>query len=199
MKKFLSLLCLCGGLLSCTSGEIEPPKTTVALSQDQPTQIGSDTRVSFSSDGVVRAVLKAKGVRMYEQQHYTLLDSSVRVDFFNQQNIHSSVLTSRRAFINDLNKNMTAYDSVRIVSDSGTVVITDSLLWDNTKKEIRSDAFVRITEPNGRVTNGHGFVSDQELTNYHILHPIIDAPGDFKNPNAPQPIATPFKTGLGNQ
>ena len=182
------------GLLSCTSGEVEPPKTNIIATDDQPTQVGSNTRVTFSSDGIVRAIMNAKGVRMYERQHFTKLDSAVRVDFFNQDNQHSSVLTSHRAFINDLNKNMTAYDSVLIVSDSGTVVLTDSLFWDNTTKQIRSDADVKITEPNGRITRGKGFVSDQELTNYHILHPIIDAPaGVYQNPNVQQPLSTPFK------
>jgi hypothetical protein len=90
---------------------------------------------------------------------------------------------------------MTAYDSVKIVSDSGTLVETDSLLWDNNAKEIRSDAFVRITEKNGRITNGHGFVSDQDMENYHILHPIIDAPADsYQNPRSQAPLSTPFKT-----
>ncbi len=181
-------------LASCTSGDTEPPRTNIAADENQPTQTGSNTRVSFSSDGIVRAILNAKGIRMFERQHYTLLDSAVRVDFFDKENKHSSVLTGRRAFINDLNKNMTAYDSVRIVSDSGTTVLTDSLFWDNTTKEIRSDADVTISEKNGRITKGKGFVSDQDMTNYHILHPVIDAPSSvFQNPNTQQPLSTPFK------
>ena len=55
---------------------------------------------------MVRAVLNARGVRIYDQAHYTLLDSAVRVDFFDKENKHSSILTSRRAQINDLNKNI---------------------------------------------------------------------------------------------
>jgi LPS export ABC transporter protein LptC len=181
-------------LNSCTSGETEPPRTNIAADENQATQTGSNTRVAFSSDGIVRAILNAKGIRMFERQHYTLLDSAVRVDFFDQQNRHSSILTSHRAFINDLNKNMTAYDSVRIVSDSGTTVNTDSLFWDNNTKLIHSDANVVITEKNGRITKGKGFESDQDMTDYHILHPVIDAPASvFQNPNAQQPLATPFK------
>lgn len=186
-------------LTSCTSGEVTPPKSATIAEQEGPTQIGTDTRVTFSSDGKVRAVLNARGIRIWERQRYTKLDSSVRVDFFDKENKHSSVLTSRRAFINDNTKNMTAYDSVRIASDSGTVVITDSLLWDNQTHEIRSDAFVRITERNGRITNGRGFVSDQDMTNYHILHPIIDAPTSaYQNPSSVAPLSTPIKPSFGN-
>ena len=185
---------------SCSTGDLEPPRTSTTISKNEPSQSGSNTRVSFSSDGMVRAVLNARGIRIYDQAHYTLLDSAVRVDFFDKENKHSSILTSRRAQINDLNKNMTAYDSVKVASDAGTLVETDSLVWDNSNKEIRSDAFVKITEANGRITRGHGFVSDQELQNYHILRPIIDAPSSvYQNSNSSPGLSTPFKTGMGGQ
>jgi hypothetical protein len=58
---------------------------------------------------------------------------------------------------------------------------------------------VRITERNGRITNGRGFVSDQDMTNYHILHPIIDAPTSaYQNPSSVAPLSTPIKPSFGN-
>jgi LPS export ABC transporter protein LptC len=155
--------------------------------------------MTFSSDGKVRAVMNARGVRVFEAKRHTLLDSSVHVDFFDRESKHSSVLTSHRAYIDDNTKNMTAYDSVRILSDSGTLVQTDSLVWDNGTHKLRSDAFVQITERTGRITKGHGFESDQDLVNYKILLPIIDAPSNsFQNMNgAPafspqsQPLSMP--------
>jgi LPS export ABC transporter protein LptC len=148
--------------------------------------------MSFSSDGKVRAVMNASGVRVFEQKRYTLLDSAVHVDFFDRDANHSSVLTSRRAFIDDNTHNMTAYDSVRVLSDSGTLVETDSLLWDNNTHKLHSDAFVRITEKSGRITRGHGFESDQDLVNYKILLPIIDAPSStFENMNNAPAFSSP--------
>src|SRR5205823_1227780 len=105
---------------------------------------------------------------------------------------HSSVLTSHRAFIDDNTKNMTAYDSVKVLSDSGTLVETDSLLWDNGTHKMHSDAYVRITEKSGRITRGHGFESDQDLVNYKILLPIIDAPSStFENMNNRPTFSSP--------
>jgi LPS export ABC transporter protein LptC len=148
--------------------------------------------MSFSSDGKVRAVMNARGVRVFEQKRYTLLDSAVHVDFFDGDANHSSVLTSHRAYIDDNTKNMTAYDSVRVLSDSGTLVETDSLLWDNLTHKLHSDAFVRITEKSGRITRGHGFESDQDLVNYKILLPIIDAPSStFENMNRTPSFSSP--------
>ena len=169
-------------LSSCGSNEVKPTTASLTSSDELPSQTSAHTRMSFSSDGKVRAVMNASGVRVFEQKRHTLLDSSVHVDFFDRDANHSSVLTSHRAFIDDNTHNMTAYDSVRVLSDSGTLVETDSLLWDNNNHKLHSDAFVRITEKSGRITRGHGFESDQDLVNYKILLPIIDAPSStFEN------------------
>jgi len=177
---------------SCATNEVKPTIIALASTDEMPSQTSEHTRMAFSSEGKIRAVMNAKGVRVFEQKRYTMLDSSVRVDFFDRESNHSSVLTSHRAYIDDNTKNMTAYDSVRVLSDSGTLVQTDSLLWDNGTHKLHSDAFVRISEKSGRVTRGHGFESDQDLTNYKILLPIIDAPtSTFENPSGAPTFSSP--------
>jgi LPS export ABC transporter protein LptC len=188
---------LFGFLTSCSSNEVKPNAAPLASSDDLPSQTSAHTRMSFSSGGKIRAVMNAKGVRTFEQKRYTLLDSSVHVDFFDRDANHSSLLTSHRAFIDDNTKNMTAYDSVRVLSDSGTLVETDSLVWDNTTHKLRSDAFVRITEKTGRITRGHGFESDQDLINYKILQPIIDAPSSTFESHNPAPAFSTPSQNLG--
>lgn len=188
----LALLLLFSCLASCGTKEVRPTTEPIQSVDELPSQTSAHTRMSFSSDGMIRAVMNAKGVRVFEQKRHTLLDSSVHVDFFNSDGGHSSVLTSHRAYIDDNTKNMTAYDSVRILSDSGTLVETDSLLWDNGTHKLHSDAFVRITEKTGRITRGHGFESDQDLVNYKILLPIIDAPtSTFERMNNAPSFAPP--------
>jgi LPS export ABC transporter protein LptC len=198
MKVLLFLIFLLAFfLVSCSSNEVKPSTAPLASSDEFPTQISAHTRMSFSTDGKIRAVMNARGVRVFEQKRYTLLDSSVHVDFFNREGSHSSILTSHRAFIDDNTRNMTAYDSVRVLSDSGTLVETDSLLWNNTTHKLRSDAFVKISEKSGRVTRGHGFESDQDLVNYKILQPIIDAPsGAFQNMNSTPAFSSPTQPAV---
>src|SRR5439155_18767708 len=133
--------------------------------------------MQFTSEGKTRAVLFAKRIRNYQRKSYTLLDSGVTVDFFDREGKHSSRLTSQTARVDDNTKNMIAYGNVHIVSDSGTIVDTDSLMWQNAAAKLKSDAFVHIQEPSGRVTSGRGFESDQSLSNYAIAHPTIVASG----------------------
>ena len=90
--------------------------------------------------------------------------------------------------IDDRTKNMIAYDSVRTKSDAGVLVETDSLVWDNVTRHIRSEAFVRITEKNGRITTGYGFESDQDLINYRIKRPTILAPRWCRASSSPRSL-----------
>ena len=203
MKRIAALLvavALCGS--GCTDTSKVEPNTVKPLDPhaEIPSQISYNTAMNFSSAGLMRAILHAGRVQTFDTKHYTLLDSSVRVDFFDKLGLHSSRLTSRMARINLMTNNMTAYDHVHIVSDSGTVVDTDSLEWDNSKQTLHSDAAVRIAEKNGRITKGTGFESDQSLTHYTITHPVIEAPASsLQQPgstSAPQP-QSPAIPGAG--
>lgn len=189
----LLLLVACG-----QDPKLQPGITGIINPEEQPTQVSYNTTLHFSSEGKQRATLLAGRIRVYDRRKQTVLDSSVRVDFFDKQGKHSSALTARWANINDVTRMMVAYDSVKIVSDSGTTVYTDSLTWDNQTQRISSPAFVRIVEKNGRVTTGHGFESDQTLSNYKILRTTIVAPGssleDMSPRSAPRtnaPIGSP--------
>jgi LPS export ABC transporter protein LptC len=164
-------------LASCDDAEKVQPVNIAGVS-DHPAQISYNTTMTFSSEGIVKAVLHARRVRTYEDQRFTYLDSGVRVNFFDREGRHTTTLTSQSASVNLANNNMTAYTNVHIVSDSGTVVDTDSLQWLNKEQQLHSDAHVRIAEKNGRVTTGIGFQSDQSLAHYQILRPTIETPGD---------------------
>ncbi|MDP4200846.1 MAG: LPS export ABC transporter periplasmic protein LptC [Bacteroidota bacterium] len=166
---------------SCDEGPKVMPGTTqngirVPVGLDKPTQVSYNTSMNFSSSGMLRAILHAGRIQQFDTKRYTWLDSSVKVDFYNRDGKHSTILTSMSARVNQLTNNMTAYGHVHIVSDSGTVVDTDSLEWLNKEQTLHSDAAVHIVEPNGRITDGVGFESDQNLEHYHILHPVILAP-----------------------
>jgi len=193
----LLILLILLGLQSCDDGpkvipSVAPIGITGANGLDKPSQVSYGTTMSFSSGGMLRAILHAGRVQTFDIKRYTWLDSSVKVDFYDKTGRRSSVLTSASARVNQATNNMTAYTNVRIVSDSGAIVETDSLEWLNKDQTLHSDAPVHIVEPNGRITDGIGFESDQNLMHYRILRPVIVTPsGVFeintrKNESGPQ-------------
>jgi LPS export ABC transporter protein LptC len=149
--------------------KIKPAALGGLSSASMPSQESWTTTVTFSDTGVVKAILKAGHLSMYEDSRTTLLDSGVHVDFFDEFGKHSSVLTSRSGSVDEATNNLTAVGNVVVISDSGVVVKTEKMKWDNARQRILSDEFVRITSPKEQL-QGRGFESDQNLRNYKIFH-----------------------------
>ena len=77
------------------------------------------------------------------------------------------MLTAQSATVDDITKNMTARGNCVVVSDSGTTLTTEVLQWDNRRRKIHSDQFVRIVSPK-EILQGYGFEADQNLNDYVI-------------------------------
>lgn len=135
--------------------------------QTTASQESWNSTVTFTDSGKVKAVLKAGHIAVYTDKQYTLLDDGVKVDFYDQQEQHTSVLTSKRAKVDDRTHDMEAYEHVVVISDSGTVVETEKLLWTSSTRKVHGDEFVKITSPSESL-QGYGFESDQSLKNYTI-------------------------------
>lgn len=133
-----------------------------------PSQESWNSTVTFLDSGTVRAILKAGHISQYEGSGQTLLDGGVHLDFFDAEGKHSSVLTSESGKADERTYNLEAIGNVVVTSDSGVVVRTQHMYWDNKQQKIYSDDFVRITSPK-EVLQGTGFESDQNLHNYRIF------------------------------
>ncbi|HEX9657334.1 MAG TPA: LPS export ABC transporter periplasmic protein LptC [Bacteroidota bacterium] len=135
---------------------------------DIPTHQSWNSTVTFSDSARIKAILWAGKISSYSDKMFTLLDDSLRVDFFNEEQQHTSVLTALRGRVDDRTRDFAAYLNVVVISDSGTTLKTDSLFWQNATRKIFTDAFVEIISATEHIS-GHGLVSDQSLKNYKIM------------------------------
>jgi LPS export ABC transporter protein LptC len=155
-------------LLLCGCEEKVKPSLVPLAQTDMPSQESWRSRVIFSDSARTKAVLWAGHIAVYGDQRYTLLDDSIHVDFFNEREQHTSVLTARRGKVNDVTQDFEAYEQVVVVSDGGVVLRTDRLFWTNATRKIHTDAFVDIVSPTEHIM-GQGMQSDQGLKNYEIF------------------------------
>jgi LPS export ABC transporter protein LptC len=169
VKKEIVLIVVCGIFLAAgCEDKIKPSVLGGVSSATLPSQESWNATITFTDSGVVKAILKAGHISAYEGTKQTSLDHGVHVDFFDEFGTHSSVLTSQTGKVDENTNNLEAIGNVVVVSDSGVVVETEKLFWNNQRQLIHSDEFVKITSPKENL-QGHGFESDQNLKNYKIF------------------------------
>jgi len=164
-------------IAGCSNEKVKPTIDQSLEVSEIPLQESWDAVVFFSDSGRTKAILHAGHLRVFDKTRETLLDNHIMVEFYDN-NIHkTSTLTAMRGKVLDATKDLFAYDSVVVVSDSGTVVKTDELMFRDKDKKIISDKFVTIVSPKETI-QGYGFESDQALRNYVIYNVTYSARTD---------------------
>jgi LPS export ABC transporter protein LptC len=153
-------------LMGCEE-KIKP--SVVSIGQKEiPAQESWSSTVTFSDSARIKAILWAGHIASYTDQHFTLLGDSIHVDFYNEHEVHTSLLTARRGKVNDQTQDFEAHENVVVISDDGTILRTERLFWTSAEQRIHTDAFVDIVSATEHIM-GHGLVSDQGLKNYKIF------------------------------
>lgn len=166
--KIILILSLAFLVYSCSDQKVKPSIDPSLNVEELPAQESWDATIFFSDSGRTTAILKAGHLQMFSESQETLLDEGVKVDFYNEEEIKTTTLTSKRGRVDDATRDLYAMDSVVVESDSVTIK-TDELKWRNSDKKIVSDKFVTIISPKEKI-QGYGFESDQHLENYVIYN-----------------------------
>jgi len=155
-------------LLSCES-RLKPAVSSDMPTGAPPSQESWGITVAFADSGRTRAVLRAGHVAVYPNTEITILNQGIKVDFFDREEHHTSVLTADSGQVDDRTHNLKAFGNVIVVSDSGVTLRTTELGWDNARRLIHTNSYVRITSPTEEI-EGQGFESNESLTDYRIFH-----------------------------
>ncbi len=168
MKKIFTTIFFFILAISCSEDKIQPSIDKTNVQGEIPSNESWKSKVMFTDEGKIKAVLFTDHLKMYEMQKITLLDG-VQINFYNKDQKNTSWLTSLKGKVDDVTKNMFAFDSVVARNDSGTVLKTSELMWRQNDQRILTDKFVTITSPK-EIIQGFGFESDQHLNNYVIYN-----------------------------
>lgn len=148
--------------------KIKPSIANTSVAQDVPAQESWNAVITFTDSGRVTAVVHAGHIAVYPQRKVTVLDEGIRIDFFDEHEQHTSVLTAERGSVDDATNDLAAYGNVVVVSDSGTTLKTQELFWNNSTQRVHTQAYVEIISPEEMI-QGHGMESDHSLLNYRIF------------------------------
>ena len=164
--RWIAWLVLIFAFLGCE--EKTKPSVVPLSGAELPSQESWNSTITFSDSARIKAILWSGHIARFTSERYTLLTDSIRVDFYDADQHHSSLLKALRGRVNDATQDFAAYGNVYVISDSGTVLKTDSLFWNNATRKIYTAAFVDILSPSEHIM-GTGMESDQGLKNYKIF------------------------------
>lgn len=166
--KYYLLISILFFAISCNEEKIEPQLTKENIKGEIPSHESWDSKIVFSDNGKIKAVLFADHLTKYDIQKITFL-KGVKIDFYDKEQINTSTLTSKKGKVDDITRDMYAIDDVVAVNDSGTVLKTQELKWRNSDQKIVTDQFVSI-KSSKEIIEGYGLESDQSLHNYVIFN-----------------------------
>lgn len=165
MKALLIFLVLIS-LIGCDSAPSEKTKVDTVR---YPSQESWNTHLTITHEGRKTAVMQAAHVRKFADMKITLISDGLTIDFFNDQGQHTSILTAKGGELKDVRQDMLAYGNVIVTSDSGAVLFSDTLRWDNKKQKIISEIPVKIVTKTDTLF-GDTFISGPNLENYQLTN-----------------------------
>ncbi|UCD37117.1 MAG: LPS export ABC transporter periplasmic protein LptC [Fidelibacterota bacterium] len=129
------------------------------------------SKVVISRSGQLVAAADSRRMIKYNDRDMAHLVGEVNVDFYDEQGLHMSHLFADSADINTRANTMSAFGHVIIRSDSGLVLETETLRWDDTYDMVATEDTVRFTTLEYDTLYGVGFESDVDLTHWKIYQP----------------------------
>ena len=155
-------------LIGCEE-KINPTVLPQVDGKSLPEQESWNSTVTLTDSGQVKAVIRAGYIRVYEEPRRTMLSERVVVDFYNDEGVKNSVLTSHEGMVNDVTNDFEAWRDVVVVSqEDSTTLRTERLFWDNRKQLIHTPEFVSIVSSKEKI-QGTGFEAEQNLKRYRIF------------------------------
>ncbi|MBN8706443.1 MAG: LPS export ABC transporter periplasmic protein LptC [Bacteroidetes bacterium] len=143
---------------------------TELLPSGAPTNQLWNMTTTLTDSGLVKSIIKAGYTAKFgrAEESKTHMDSSVYVQMFDEEGNLTSTLTCGRGIIDDITKDMEAFDRVKLVTQDGTILESEYLKFLQTTGKISSDRFVTITKPT-QILRGTGFESDRNVINFKIF------------------------------
>ena len=104
--------------------------------------------------------LLADTAKIYDKKNCSVADS-IYVRFYNGDTV-SSVLTAKEGYANMKTSDLSARYNVIVRSTTGSTLYTEQIKWDNTRRKITSDTYVKIVRKRDTLT-GIGMESNADL------------------------------------
>lgn len=151
-------------------------------SDTMPVEIAENIKVYYSDSGMLRAYLQSPLMLKFEEEEepYIEFPKGVKVIFYDSLEREQTQITARYGINYEDKRLMEARNKVVVINyEKDEKLETERLVWNQRKRIIFSDVFVKITTRD-KVIYGDGLESDESFTKYTIKNPsgVIEADED---------------------
>lgn len=181
MRPLLAVLLFFMLLASCKN-DIETINLVTAESL-APNMTDKDVEIIFSDSAKMKIKLMSPLLQHYvKDTSYMVFPQGIHVLFYDDSLKVKTELTSKYAIRYDGLGRMEARNDVVLTNIKGEKLNTERLIWDENKKLIYTDAFVKIATAD-EIIFGDGLESNQDFSKYRIIKPTgtLVVPADEKN------------------
>ena len=155
-------------LVACSNDLEKIREISIQNEEVYPLETIKDCEIIYSDSAQVRVILNANEMNRYaSEKNYIEFKNGLKVQFFDFEGKKQSEMQSNYAIIDEENNIMQAQQSVVLRNVEGNRLESEILNWDQDKKQIYTDDFVKIISKN-EVIYGKGLVSNEDFSKYTI-------------------------------
>lgn len=143
MKYFATIIL---GLLFCSSCVNDLNKVKALSEKGSGVEVARDIKsYYYGPNGNLKGILTAPVLYRYlRDTPYTLMDSGLKVDFYNDSLQLQSILTARKGQYFEKTSDIIVSDSVVVTTMDNKKLLTDELRWDPKRQEFYNNKPTRI-------------------------------------------------------
>jgi LPS export ABC transporter protein LptC len=156
-------------LYACIEQDIETLKRLPA-EQVFPAEVSQEVEMIYSDSAIIKAILTAPLMERYvSPKEQIIMPNGLLVIFYERDLKETSRLRAEYGIRHE-NENLTeVMRDVLVINIDGDSMMTEHLVWDETKDEIHSDAFVKVITAE-EIIMSEGFKSNVAFTDYEFYN-----------------------------
>lgn len=158
------------GIIFFSSCENDISKVNLITQKENlPNEKANNVEILYSEEAKIEARLISPQLeRFASDSPYVVMPNGVHVQFFDDTAKVESELFANYGIYYEIESKMEANNDVVVINSKGEKLNTEHLIWEENKKKIHSNAFVKITTAE-EIIYGDGFEANQNFTQYKIF------------------------------
>lgn len=154
-------------LLPRCKNDMQEARLVTARANTQIEQ-GKNVTIRYSDHGKIKIKAEAKTLtRFNTDRPYMEFSDGIKVSFYSVDGQVSTTMVADYASAVESSSIMTARKNVEVINAKGEKLNTEELIWDEQKKVLYSNAFVKITTAE-EIIYGNGMEANEDFSDYVI-------------------------------